>query len=83
MGDTKDRQTKLAALRERIVPAAKPAELVAVARELEALGEELARDERTAAGTSDPITWPRDLNESPERPASEWGSDPGAEDANG
>jgi hypothetical protein len=76
-----DRKTKLAALKERIAPVAKSEDLLAVARELEAIGQELAREERPRAPAS-AVAWPRDMNESPDRSAPEWGTDP-AEDVRG
>ena len=81
MGDAKDRETKLAALKARIVPVAKSADLLAVARELEAIGTELAGEERPERPAGDDL-WPRDLNESPKRTATDWGNDPG-EDVHG
>ena len=81
MGNAKDRETKLAALKARIVPVAKSADLLAVARELEAIGTELASEERPERPASEDV-WPRDLNDGAERPATEWGKDP-AEDVHG
>jgi hypothetical protein len=81
VADSTDRKTKLAALRERIVPVAKSDDLLAVARELEALGQDLAREERPQRPTSG-HAWPRDMNESAERTAANWGKDPG-EDVHG
>lgn len=75
MADSTDRKTKLAALKERIVPVAKSADLLAVARELEAIGQELAREERPERPTSE-VTWPRNMNESPEGTSPDWGKDP-------
>jgi hypothetical protein len=87
-----DRKTKLAALRERIVHVAKSDDLLAVARELEAIGQELASDEGSERPTrpetterpqrSTSVTWPRDMNESPEKTSPGWGHDP-AEDVRG
>ena len=92
MADGADRKTKLAALRERIVAVAKSDDLLAVARELEAIGQELAGEERSQRPprpetTERPprptsVTWPRDMNESPERTSPAWGNDP-AEGARG
>ena len=81
MGNAKDRETKLAALKARIVPVAKSADLLAVARELEAIGTELASEERPERPASEDL-WPRDLNGSPERTGTDWGPDP-AEDVHG
>ena len=78
MGDAKDRETKLAALKARIVPVAKSADLLAVARELEAIGTELASEERPNGPAGEEV-WPRDLNDTPERAATEWGKDPGGD----
>jgi hypothetical protein len=75
VGNAKDRETKLAALKARIVPVANSADLLAVARELEAIGTELASEERPERPASEDA-WPRDLNESPERTATDWGKDP-------
>ncbi len=71
MGDSTDTKTKLDALKERLVPLAKAADLLAVARELEALGATLAHEEACARNA----VWPRDMNEPTDRP-SEWGKDP-------
>jgi hypothetical protein len=81
VGNAKDRETKLAALKARIVPVAKSVDLLAVARELEAIGTELAGEERPERPASE-AAWPRDLNERAERPAAEWGKDP-TEDVHG
>ena len=70
MADNRDSKTKLDALKQRLVPLAKAADLLAVARELEVLGAELAREEAGAGSAA----WPRDMNESAERP-NEWGKD--------
>jgi hypothetical protein len=92
VADSADRKTKLAALRERLVPVAKSADLLAVARELEAIGQELASEEgsprpkrpetteRPQRPTS--VSWPRDMNEGAESPPPGWGRDP-AEDVRG
>ncbi len=92
MADGADRKTKLAALRERIVPVAKSDDLLAVARELEAIGRELAGEERSPRPprpetTERPprptsVAWPRDMNESAESTSPGWGHDP-AEDVRG
>ncbi len=81
MEGSADRKTKLAALRERLVSVTKSEDLLAVARELEAIGQELAHEERPERPTSG-FTWPRDMNESPEGTSPDWGHDP-AEDARG
>ena len=81
MRNTKDRETKLAALKARIVPVAQSADLLAVARELEAIGTDLASEERPERPACEDA-WPRDLNGSPERATTEWGNDP-AEDVHG
>jgi hypothetical protein len=77
VGNPADTKMKLEAIKGRLVSVTKAADLLAVARELEALGAALARDEVAAAGA----LWPRDMNQSAERP-SEWGKDP-KEDARG
>jgi hypothetical protein len=71
LSDGTDTKTKLDALKERLVPLAKAADLLAVARELEVLGATLAREE---AGACNAAAWPRDMNEPTDRP-SEWGKD--------
>jgi len=81
VGNANNRETKLAALKARIVPVAKSVDLLAVARELEAIGTELASEERPERPASEDA-WPRDLNEGAERSATEWGKDP-AEDVHG
>ncbi len=92
MADGADRKTKLAALRDRIAPVAKSDEILAVARELEAIGQELASqesqrpkrpetNERPKRATS-ASSWPRDMNESAESTSPAWGHDP-AEDVRG
>jgi hypothetical protein len=75
VGNANNRETKLAALKARIVPVAKSADLLAVARELEAIGTELAGEERPERPAGEDA-WPRDLNEGPQRTAAEWGNDP-------
>ncbi len=87
MEGSADRKTKLAALRDRLVSVTKSADLLAVARELEAIGQELAREERPERPqrperSTSGFAWPRDMNESPERTSTDWGHDP-AEDARG
>lgn len=95
MEGSADRKTKLAALRERLVPVAKSDDLLAVARELEALGQELVTEEgseRPKRPTTNErpkkptgASWPRDMNESAESAESTspaWGHDP-AEDVRG
>jgi hypothetical protein len=76
VADSADRKTKLAALKERIAPVAKSEDLLAIARELEAIGQEPAREERSPKPTG-AVTWPRDMNESPEGTSPGWGKDPG------
>ena len=72
-------KAKIDALKKRIEPEAKTGDLVAIARELEDLGGELAREEsREVAGA----VWPRDMNEPPVR-AKEWGEDPREEPSGG
>ena len=72
MGEAADAaKAKIEALKKRLLPVAKAADLLAVARELESIGTELAREEAAAAG---PSPWPRDMNEG--QGAKEWGTDP-------
>ena len=83
MADSTDRKTNLAALRERIVPVAKSDDLLGIAHELDAIGQELAREEKPEGQASRPVIWPRDMNVGSERTAPEWGHDPAAQDAHG
>ena len=62
-------KAKIEALKKRLVPTATSAELLAVAGELEAIGDELARDDSPGAP---PPAWPRDMNET--GAAKEWGT---------
>lgn len=71
-------KAKVETLKKRLVPTATSAELLAVAEELAALGEEVGRDAARPAAAS---VWPRDMNES--GGAKEWGTDPGEERADG
>ena len=64
-------KAKIEALAKRLVPVAKAVDLLAIARELESIGVERAREEAAAAGGT---PWPRDMNESVG--AKEWGTDP-------
>ena len=64
-------KAKIEALKKRLLPVAKAADLLAVARELEALGSALAREEAAVAAAP---AWPRDMNEG--QGAKEWGTDP-------
>jgi hypothetical protein len=64
-------KAKIEALKNRLLPVTKAADLLAVARELEALGSVLAREEATAAAAP---AWPRDMNEG--QGGKEWGTDP-------
>ena len=60
---------KIAALAGRLTSVTKSADLLAVSREIEALGRELAQ---TEAHPSE-FVWPRDLNGG--EPSKEWGGD--------
>jgi hypothetical protein len=77
VGNPADTKTRLEAIKGRLVSVAKAADLLAVVRDLQALGAELARDEAAAAGAA----WPRDMNEGADRTAA-WGKD-SKEDARG
>jgi hypothetical protein len=62
-------KAKIEALSGRLASIRKAADLLAVAREIEALGAELARQE--ARGVE--FVWPRDLNDV--EPPKQWGKD--------
>ncbi len=61
---------KLEALKKRIEPSAKAADLLEVARELGEIGAAMARAESTSSAAS----WPRDMNE--REHDTSWGKDP-------
>jgi len=69
-------KAKIEALSGRLASITKAVDLITVAREIEALGTELARAE---AGGAD-FTWPRDLNDETPTPT-EWGKDAAGEGA--
>jgi hypothetical protein len=71
-------KAKIEALSGRLVSITKAVDLITVAREIEALGTELARAE--AGGTE--FTWPRDLNDATATPK-EWGKDAPGEGGGG
>ena len=66
---TNGAKAKIGAISGRFASITKAADLLAVAREIEALGAELAR----AEARGDAFVWPRDLNDG--GTAKEWGKD--------
>jgi hypothetical protein len=67
-------KAKIEALSGRLASITKAADLLTVAREIEALGTELARE----AGGGAEFSWPRDLNDETPTPT-EWGKDAAGE----
>jgi hypothetical protein len=66
---TNGAKAKIGTISGRLASITKAADLLAVAREIEALGTELAR----AEARGDEFVWPRDMNEG--GTAKEWGKD--------
>ena len=66
---TSGAKAKIEAISGRLASITKAADLLAVAREIEALGAEVAR----AEARGDEFVWPRDLNDG--GTAKEWGKD--------
>jgi hypothetical protein len=62
-------KTKIVALSGRLASITKASDLLGIAREIEALGAEVAREEARGGD----FVWPRDLNDG--EPPKEWGKD--------